>query len=63
LPLPPDNSSRPKSSSRPQNPKALPSFGTIMPITGGSAMEFETKRHRSNYFRSVNIIINDGPAA
>jgi hypothetical protein len=22
----------------------LPSFGTIMPITGGSAMEFETKK-------------------
>jgi hypothetical protein len=34
-----------------------------MPITGGSAMEFETKKQRSNYFRSVNIIINDGPAA
>jgi hypothetical protein len=47
----------------PQNCKALPSFGTIMPITGGSAMEFETKKQRSNYFRSVNTIINDGPAA
>jgi hypothetical protein len=34
-----------------------------MPITGGSAMEFETKRHRNNYFRSVNTIINDGLAA
>jgi hypothetical protein len=34
-----------------------------MPITGGSAMEFETKRQRNNYFRSVNTIINDGPAA
>jgi hypothetical protein len=44
LPPPPDNLSRPESSSRPQNPKALPSFGTIMPIIGGSAMEFETKR-------------------
>jgi hypothetical protein len=32
-----------------------------MPITGGSAMEFETKRQRNNYFRSVNTIINDGP--
>jgi hypothetical protein len=38
-------------------------FGTIMPITGGSAMEFETKRQRNNYFGSVNTIINDGPAA
>jgi hypothetical protein len=34
-----------------------------MPITGGSAMEFETKKQRSNYFRSVNTITNDGPAA
>jgi hypothetical protein len=24
-------------------------------------MEFETKRQRNNYFRSVNTIINDGP--
>jgi hypothetical protein len=63
LPPPPDNPSKPKSSSRTQNSKALPSFGTIMPITGGSAMEFETKRQRSNYFRSVKTIINDGPAA
>jgi hypothetical protein len=34
-----------------------------MPITGRSAMEFETKKQRSNYFRSINTIINDGPAA
>jgi hypothetical protein len=34
-----------------------------MPISGGSAMEFETKKQRSNCFRSVNTIINDGPAA
>jgi hypothetical protein len=26
-------------------------------------MEFETKRQRNNYFRSMNTIINDGPAA
>jgi hypothetical protein len=34
-----------------------------MPIIGGSAMEFETKKQRNNYFRSVNTIINNGPAA
>jgi hypothetical protein len=34
-----------------------------MPITGGSTMEFETKRQRNNYFGSVNTIINDCPAA
>jgi surfactin synthase thioesterase subunit len=32
-----------------------------MPITGGSAMEFETKRQKNNYFRSVKTIIIDGP--
>jgi hypothetical protein len=34
-----------------------------MPINGGSAMECETKRHRNNYLRPVNTIINDGPTA
>jgi hypothetical protein len=34
-----------------------------MPITGGSTIEFKTKRKRNNYFRSVNTIINDGSAA
>jgi hypothetical protein len=60
LPPPPESSLKQKSSSRPQNSKALPSFGVIMPITGGSAMEFETKKQQNNYFRFVNTIINDG---
>jgi hypothetical protein len=34
-----------------------------MSITGGSAMVFETKKERSNYFRSMSTIINGGPAA
>jgi hypothetical protein len=34
-----------------------------MPITGGSDMEFETKKQRNNYFRYVNTIINDDLAA
>jgi hypothetical protein len=34
-----------------------------MPISGGPAMEFETKKQRNNYFKFVNTIINDGPAA
>jgi hypothetical protein len=62
-PPPPDSSSRLESSSRRHNLKALSSFRTIMPITGGSSMEFETKRQRNNYFRCVNTIINDGPVA
>jgi hypothetical protein len=63
LPPPPESSSRPQSSAGPQNSKALPSFRTIMQITGGSAIEFETKKQRSNYFRSVNTIINHDTAA
>jgi hypothetical protein len=34
-----------------------------MPISGGSAMEFKTKKQKNNYFRFVNTIINDGPTA
>jgi hypothetical protein len=34
-----------------------------MPISGGSAIEFETKKQRNNYFKYVNTIIHDGPAA
>jgi hypothetical protein len=57
------NSVKLESSARGHNPKALPPFGAIMPTTGGSAMEFETKKKRNNYFRSVNTVINDGLAA
>jgi hypothetical protein len=63
LPPPPDNSSRPESSSRNNNPKSKPSFGTIMPITRGSAMGFDTKRQRNHYIKPVNTVINDGPTA
>jgi hypothetical protein len=62
LPPPSVNLVKPESSSRSHNLKAFPSFGTIMPITGGSTMAFERKRQRNNYFRFVNTIINDGPA-
>ena len=40
----------------------LPSFGMIMPISGGSTLEFENKRQRRDYFRQVNSILVDGPA-
>jgi hypothetical protein len=39
---------------------ALPTFGMIMPITGGSSLEFENKRQRCNYFREVHNILVDG---
>jgi hypothetical protein len=63
MPQPLANSINLESSSRSNNPKALPSFGTIMRIVGGSTMEYETKRQRNNYFRSVNTVINDGSTA
>jgi hypothetical protein len=40
---------------------ALPSFGMIMPIVGGSSLEFENKRQRCDYFRQVHNILVEGP--
>jgi hypothetical protein len=34
----------------------LPSVGTIMPISGGSTLEFETKKERKHYFCEVQNI-------
>ena len=34
----------------------------IMPIYGGSTLEFQNKRQRRYYFRQVNCILVDGPA-
>jgi hypothetical protein len=42
-------------------PAALPTFGMIMPISGGSSLEFENKKQRRNYFRQVHSIMVDGP--
>jgi hypothetical protein len=41
----------------------LPSFGMILQITGGSSMEFDTKKQRNDYYRQINVIIDDGPTA
>jgi hypothetical protein len=38
----------------------LPSVGTIIPISGGSALEFETKKERKHYFREVRNISVEG---
>jgi hypothetical protein len=38
----------------------LPSVGTIMPISGGSALEFETKKERKHYFRDMRNICVEG---
>lgn len=33
----------------------------IMPITGGSSLDFENKRQRRDYFRQVHSILSEGP--
>ena len=40
----------------------LPSFGMIMPISGGSTLKFQNKRQHRDYFRQVNSILVEGPA-
>jgi hypothetical protein len=40
--------------------EALPTIGMIMPISGCLATEFESKKHRSNYFREVQNICVEG---
>jgi hypothetical protein len=45
---------------KPNTQNALPTFGTIMPIVGGSLLEFENKRQRRDYFRQVHRILVDG---
>ena len=39
---------------------ALPTFGMIMAISGGSSLEFDNKRQIKNYFRQVHSIISEG---
>jgi hypothetical protein len=38
----------------------LPSVGTILPISGGSALEFDTKKDRKHYLREVQNIYVEG---
>ena len=41
--------------------QALPSRGHINTIIGGSALDFESKRARTNHYRKVNTIATEGP--
>ena len=61
--LPPPPAYPPKQENQTTNsqPAALPSFGMIMPISGGSTLEFENKRQRMDYFRQVHCIVSEGP--
>jgi hypothetical protein len=45
---------------KPNTQNALPTFSMIMPIVGGSSLEFENKMQRRNYFRQVHNILVDG---
>ena len=42
-------------------PSTLPTFGTIMPISGGSTLDFENKRQHRDCFRQVHCIVSEGP--
>jgi hypothetical protein len=63
LPPPPPGPPLKQENQTTQNaqPAALPTFGMIMPISGGSSLEFENKKQRRNYFRQVHSIMVDGP--
>jgi len=61
LPPPPANPPKQENQTTNSQPAALPSFGMIMPISGGSTLDFENKRQRRDYFRQVHCIVSEGP--
>jgi hypothetical protein len=56
LPPPPQQAQEP-----PQQPESFPSHNTIIIITGGSNIDFKTKRQRRDYYRQVNHVVVEGP--
>jgi anti-sigma regulatory factor (Ser/Thr protein kinase) len=50
----PKNESNSENQLNPHTP--LPTIGLILPIAGGSSMEFETKKQKKGHLRLVNII-------
>ena len=40
----------------------LPTIGIILPIAGGSSMEFQTKKQKKDHLRLVNNVAVQGPA-
>ena len=61
LPPPPIHPPKQENQTTNSQPAALPTFGMIMPISGGSTLDFENKRQRRDYFRQVHCIISEGP--
>jgi hypothetical protein len=45
----------------PQQIDAFPTHGTILTITGGSNIDFDTKRQCPDYYRQVNHVVIQGP--
>jgi hypothetical protein len=56
LPLPPQQAQEP-----PQQTENFPTHGTILTITGGSNLDFKTKRQHRDYYRQVNHVAVGGP--
>ena len=61
LPPPPGPPPKEENQTTATQPSALPTFGMIMPISGGSTLDFENKRQRRDYFRQVHCIVLEGP--
>lgn len=51
--LPPAPQQTSKQESSTSTAHCIPSFGYVMPITGGSSIDFKNKRQRRDYFRQV----------
>jgi hypothetical protein len=56
-PLPPP----PQTHEPQQQNEAFPTHGTILTITGGSNIGFDTKRQHRFYYREVNHVAVEGP--
>jgi hypothetical protein len=44
-----------------QQADVFPTHGTILTVTGGSNTDFDTKRHRRDYYRLINHVVVEGP--
>ena len=64
-PPPPTQLATPKNEPNPENQlnphTPLPTIGMILPIAGGSSMEFQTKKQKKYHLRLINSIAVQGP--